>query len=152
MLKAIQNFFKPKVRSPVKRIRGRFDAAQTTHDNARHWAAADYRSADADANEDARRILRVRARYEINNNSYARGIVETLANDCVGTGPRLQMLSSDEELNRQIERDFAIWCEQVHLAERLRTVRIAQCQDGECFILYFYVIKLMNDKFDKVRR
>lgn len=112
MLKAIQNFFKPKVRSPARMIRGRFDAAQTTHDNARHWAAADYRSADADANEDARKILRVRARYEINNNSYARGIVETLANDCVGTGPRLQMLSSDEELNRQIERDFAIWCEQ----------------------------------------
>ena len=65
MLKAIQNLFKPKVRSPVKRIRGRFDAAQTNNDNARHWAAADYRSADADANEDARKILRVRARYEI---------------------------------------------------------------------------------------
>ena len=145
MLKAIQNFFKPKVRSPVKRIRGRFDAAQTTHDNARHWAAADYRSADADANEDARKILRVRARYEINNNSYARGIVETLANDCVGTGPRLQMLSSDEKLNRQIERDFAIWCDQVRLAEKLRTVRIAQCQDGESFILMAQNPHLPND-------
>lgn len=145
MLKAIQNFFKPKVRSPVKRIRGRFDAAQTNNDNARHWAAADYRSADADANEDARKILRVRARYEINNNSYARGIVETLANDCVGTGPRLQMLSSDEKLNRQIERDFAIWCEQVHLAEKLRTVRIAQCQDGETFILMAQNPNLPND-------
>lgn len=145
MLKAIQNFFKPKVRSPARVIRGRFDAAQTTHDNARHWAAADYRSADADANEDARKILRVRARYEINNNSYARGIVETLANDCVGTGPRLQMLTGNEDLNRQIERDFAAWCEQIRLPEKLRTVRIAQCQDGETFLLLAQNPNLPND-------
>ena len=30
--------------------------------------------------------LRNRARYEVANNSYARGIVLTLANDVVGTG------------------------------------------------------------------
>ncbi len=40
-----------------------------------------------------RRILRNRARYEVANNSYARGIVLTLANDVIGTGPRLQMLA-----------------------------------------------------------
>ena len=28
-------------------IRARFDAAQTTKDNARHWAAAEFLSADA---------------------------------------------------------------------------------------------------------
>jgi len=35
----------------------------------------------------------LRARYEVANNAYARGIVLTLANDVIGTGPRLQMLS-----------------------------------------------------------
>lgn len=145
MLKGLQNFFRPKVRSPVRIARARFDAAQTTHDNAKHWAAAEYRSADADANEDTRRILRVRARYEINNNSYARGIVETLANDCVGTGPRLQMLTENEELNRQIEHDFTVWCDQIGLADKLRTVRIAQCQDGESFILLAQNPNLPND-------
>ena len=145
MLKGLQNFFRAKVRSPVRVVKARFDAAQTTHDNAKHWAAAEYRSADADANEDTRRILRIRARYEINNNSYARGIVETLANDCVGTGPRLQMLTGDNELNRQVEHDFTVWCEQIGLADKLRTVRVAQCQDGESFILLAQNPNLPND-------
>jgi len=73
-------------------LRAKFDSAQTTHDNRRHWANADHLAADAAANPQVRRILRNRARYEVANNSYARGIVLTLANDVIGTGPRLQML------------------------------------------------------------
>jgi len=56
-------------------------------------------SADAAATVEVRRTLRNRARYEVANNSYARGIVLTLANDTVGTGPRLQMLTNDAGLN-----------------------------------------------------
>ena len=85
-----------------KWIRARFDAAQTTKDNAKHWAAAEFLSADAEADPAVRKTLRTRARYEVQNNSYARGIVSTLANDTVGTGPRLQMLVEDEELNRRV--------------------------------------------------
>jgi len=70
-------------------LRGRYDAAVTTDDNRRHWAHADALSADAAASADVRRTLRNRARYEVANNSYARVIVLTLANDTVGTGPRL---------------------------------------------------------------
>ncbi len=73
------------------RLLGRYDAATTTIDNVRHWEAADGLSASASNNPDVRRTLRNRSRYEIANNSYARGISLTLANDCVGTGPRLQM-------------------------------------------------------------
>ena len=50
---------------------------------------------DAAAGPEVRRTLRNRARYEVANNSYARGIVLTLANDVIGTGPRLQMLLGD---------------------------------------------------------
>ena len=75
------------------RVRGRYDAAATNDDNRRHWANADLLSANAAANPEVRRILRNRARYEVANNSYARGIVLTLANDAIGTGPRLQMLT-----------------------------------------------------------
>ena len=46
-------------------------------------------SADAAANSDVRKKLRERSRYEVANNSYAKGIVLTLANDCVGTGQSL---------------------------------------------------------------
>lgn len=129
---------KPKsnpVRAVASWIRARFDAAQTTKDNAKHWAAAEFLSADAEADSAVRKILRTRARYEVQNNSYARGIVSTLANDTVGTGPRLQMLLDDENVNHEIEHDFAVWAKRVRLAEKLRTIRMARCQDGEAFVI-----------------
>ena len=116
-------------------MRARFDAAQTTKDNAKHWGAAEFLSADAEADSNVRKILRTRSRYEVQNNSYARGIVKTLADDTVGTGPRLQMLLDDEETNRLVEHDFAVWSKRVRLAAKLRTIRMARCQDGEAFIL-----------------
>ena len=87
-------------------VRAKFDAAQTTPDNRKHWANADHLSADAAATPDVRRTLRNRARYEVANNSYARGIVLTLANDVIGTGPRLQMLADSAKANRTIEAEF----------------------------------------------
>ena len=50
-------------------VRSRFDAALTTPDNARHWSAADYFSADQEASPEVRKILRMRSRYEVANNS-----------------------------------------------------------------------------------
>ena len=82
-----------------------------------------------------RRTLRSRARYEVANNSYARGIVLTLANDTVGTGPRLQMLTGLDAVNRTVEREFETWALEVALAEKLRTMRMARCQDGEAFVI-----------------
>lgn len=114
-------------------VRGKYDAAQTTHENRRHWANADHLSANAAASAEVRRTLRNRARYEVANNSYAKGIVLTLANYVVGTGPRLQMLTDDPEANRIIEMEFARWAKAVGLAHKLRTMRIAQCETGECF-------------------
>lgn len=104
-------------------------------DNRRHWANADGLSANAANSAEVRRILRNRARYEVANNSYARGIVLTLANDTIGTGPRLQMLTQDVEANRRIEQEFARWSKAVGLAEKLRTMRLARAQDGEAFVI-----------------
>jgi len=116
-------------------LRGRYDAATTTDENRRHWANADGLSADVANSPQIRRTLRNRSRYEVANNSYARGIVLTLANDLVGTGPRLQMLTDDPEANRQIEREFAEWSRAVGLAEKLRTMRMARAEDGEAFAM-----------------
>jgi lambda family phage portal protein len=126
-------------------LRARFDAAQTTKDNARHWAAAEFLSADAEADSAARKTLRTRARYEVQNNSYARGIVSTIANDTIGTGPRLQMLLDDASLNRELEHDFSLWASRVHLASKLRTIRMARCQDGEAFIYLAQNPNLQSD-------
>jgi len=114
-------------------LQARYDAAQTTAENARHWAMADALSADAAGTADVRRRLRERARYEVANNSYAKGVVLTLANDCIGTGPRLQLLSGDGEVNRQVETAFARWTRVVDLAGKLRTMRMAKVTDGEAF-------------------
>jgi len=114
-------------------VRARYDAAQTTAENAKHWAMADSLSADGAASADVRRKLRQRARYEVANNSYAKGIVLTLANDSIGTGPRLQLLSGNDETNRRVEAAFAQWAKAVDLAGKLRTMRMAKATDGEAF-------------------
>ena len=125
-------------------VRAKFDAAQTTPDNRKHWANADHLSADAAASPDVRRMLRNRSRYEVSNNSYARGIVLTLANDVIGTGPRLQMLAESAETNRTIEAEFARWAKAVALPDKLRTMRQARAQDGETFALLFNNAGLAN--------
>lgn len=119
----------------VRVVRARYDAAATNDDNRRHWANADGLSANAANNPGVRRILRNRARYEVANNSYARGIVSTLANDVIGTGPRLQLLTTNADANRSIEREFARWAKAIGLAEKLRTMRMARAEDGEAFAL-----------------
>jgi capsid protein len=129
----------------VRLVRGRYDAAVTTDDNRRHWANADGLSANAANSAEVRRLLRNRARYETANNSYARGIVLTLANDVVGTGPRLQLLTDNAEANRQIERAFEAWALAIGLAEKLRTMRIARATDGEAFAVLTSNPRLATD-------
>ncbi len=116
-------------------MRARYDAAVTNDDNRRHWANADGLSANSANSAEVRRILRNRSRYEVANNSYARGIVLTLANDVVGTGPRLQMLTDDAEANRRIERVHRAGRRRSDLAEKLRTMRMARATDGEAFAI-----------------
>ena len=136
MFNALKGLFQTRTtekKPPSRTIAGRFDAAQTTRDNSRHWSAADHLSADMEAAPEVRRTLRNRSRYEIANNSYAKGLVQMLANDTIGTGPRLQMLSGDEAFNDEVESAFAAWANAVRLPAKLRTMRMARCQDGEAF-------------------
>jgi capsid protein len=122
---------------PPISLRLKYDAAQTTAENARHWSMADSLSADGSMTPEIRRVLRNRARYEVANNAYARGLVLTLAATCIGTGPRLQLLSDDESFNSIVETEFAAWSETVRLAERLQTLRMAKIADGEAFAAIF---------------
>lgn len=119
----------------LRLVRARYDAAATNSENRRHWANADGLSANAANSPEVRRVLRNRARYEVANNSYARGIVLTLAHDVVGTGPRLQLLTSDAEANNRIEHEFQLWAKAVGLAEKLRTMRMARAEDGDAFAI-----------------
>ena len=135
-------------RTPPKTVlpalRGRFDAAQTTRDNMKHWSMVDHLSADEEARPEVRRTLRMRSRYEVANNSYAKGLVQMLANDCIGTGPRLQMLSKDETFNDEVETAFMKWADAMKLSAKLRTMRMSRCQDGEAFAVLATNPKVRN--------
>lgn len=114
--------------------RARYDAAQTSTDNARHWQWTDNLSAKSANSASVRRILRGRSRYEAANNCYASGLAETLADDLVGSGPRLQMQTDDDSLNTLIEEKFIEWSQTVCFADKLHTMREARAVDGETFM------------------
>lgn len=122
-------------------VKGSWDATKTTDENERHWRNADGLSARAAASPRVRQIFRNRARYEFDNNSYCQGIGLTIANHCIGKGPRLQVRLNDPVTGRiinsrisgQVELEFREWAEEIKLAEKLRTLRVARYKDGESF-------------------
>lgn len=117
------------------RPQSRYDAAVTNEDNRRHWANADGLSARAANDPGVRSRLRNRARYEFANNGYAQGLTLSLADDMVGTGPSLQLLTEDQAVNRLVESAFAAWMEAVGFAELLHTAKQAKVRDGEAFFV-----------------
>lgn len=121
----------------VARMKARYDAAQTTSENEEHWSQADDRSARAANSLPVRRMLRKRARYEASNNSYLAGMLLTLANDTVGTGPRLRMRLESDADNRKVQQEFATWAREVQLVQKLRTMVISRVRDGESFVRLF---------------
>jgi capsid protein len=120
----------------VRLIRAGYDAAKTNDDNVNHWKASDALSAAQSNSGAVRYTLRNRARYEIANNTYAKGIILTLANDCVGTGPRLQLQGANKTDNRKIEFLFSAWAEENRLAEKLHLMRQTKAGDGESFLVF----------------
>lgn len=126
---------RPQAAAMPVRVRARFDAA-SEGDDRRHWANADAYSADASLSPWVRRTMRNRARYERNNNSYLAGISATLANNLIGTGPRLQLDIGDDEAAREVERSFYDWTWTIDLPAKLRTMREALVVDGEAFAIF----------------
>ncbi len=125
-------------------IKGRYDAAQTTSDNAKYWMLATTWSADQEINPQVRQILRSRCRYELGNNTNASGVLETLSIDVIGTGPRLQIKTGDDGLDDDIEQAWQEWSRTVRLAEKLRLMRYARAGDGESFAQKFTNPKLSS--------
>ncbi len=117
-------------------IRAKYDAAQTTDENSKHWANADDLSARMANRKDVRDILRKRARYERDNNSYLKGMVKTYANEVVGTGPRLQVQTSNEAANRVIEQRWRDWTAATDLPAKLRMIAESRLIDGEMFAIF----------------
>lgn len=136
LISKITNLFRPRViQSPPRVIRAKYDAAQTTSENTRHWANADALSAREANSLAVRKKIRERARYEVANNSYAKGITLTLANTLIGSGVRLQISTPDDAVNSAIESRWAKWSRSVRMADQLRTMKLAKTGDGEAFAI-----------------
>lgn len=118
----------------VRRV-SRFDAAETGPSNRNHWSAADDLSPNTEADPETRRVLRKRARYERNNDPHMDGLVKQLANDLIGTGPRLQLQLDErfEDDARLVERRYADWCRAIGYADKLRVMHEVRPTDGESF-------------------
>jgi lambda family phage portal protein len=127
---------------PRRSLSARYDAAERSMDSDRHWAHADNLSARAANSPEVRRRLRDRARYESGSNCYCDGIVQTLANDVVGTGPSLQLQTGDDAADNAIETAFSEWACAIKMAQKLKTMRRAKAVDGEAFGLHITNRKL----------
>jgi len=119
-----------------------YDLAKPSRHMDNHFAGVS--NADADSLiGDSLDVLRNRCRYEVRNNTYAKGIVETLANDIVGTGPKLQLKTPDERFNAVVEERWQAWSEQCDaagrqdLADLLRLTVMQLCESGEAFVHLF---------------
>lgn len=119
--------------SKRKDLRAKFDLAQTTRDNEKHWANADGRSARSALAPAVRKRLRDRSRYEAENSSWYAGILSTATNHIVGTGPRLQSLTANAEGNQRIERAWSRWCKASGFTTKLRVLFETYWREGECF-------------------
>lgn len=127
----------PRADHPPARPSAKYEAARTTADNAKLWAFADDLSANAAADPEVRRQVRRRCRYERDNGSHLNGLVKTLADDAIGTGPRLQLTLGErfEESSRRVAKSFLSWCRAARLPSKLRVMRMARPVDGEAFAL-----------------
>lgn len=136
-LSGLLSWPKRSARRAVRMIRASYDAAQTTDENRRHWAAADGLSANNSQLPGVRETLRNRARYEVTNNCYAAGLVRTVANDLIGTGPTLQILAPDGFDANPIEKAWGRWAREIKLGRKLRCMRQCVSRDGEAFAVLF---------------
>ena len=122
--------------------RRNYTAAGSEGYNSAHWAGVN----GGDVNMDIRRslaVLRNRCRYEIRNNAWAAGAANIFADSIVGSGPKLQVLSTDAEFNRSVEEKFAEWAEQCDMRARMTLGQLLhlagglqQCDSGEGFIVF----------------
>ena len=108
-----------------------YDGVQTNTDNANYYSAADLLSADDANSYEARRTARSRARYEMESDPSAYGMVATVANDLIGRKINFQITGTESEDARIVEKQFKIWMEAVDFDARMRTLRIAKAVSGE---------------------
>ena len=112
-----------------------FESGMNTPEMVSHFRYANGSDADAAADSMARANLRNRCRYESMNNGFVRGMLSTLADHVVSTGPRMHLPFLDRSQRRQSVSVWQEWADEVNLTETLRIARISRAESGEVFVL-----------------
>ena len=102
------------------------------------WAFANLRSGVATDDFNTRSRIMSAARFEYANNSYCRGICLKMAQEVVGTGPRLEIMpqSPTKRANRaatQVEKGWQEWADETGFVEKLITGILEEIVAGEIF-------------------
>lgn len=121
------------VQSLRAQLHGTYDAARNSPDFARYWVNADSYDADSANSREVRHTLIKRSRYELANNGYTNGIVQTYATDLIGNAPSLRMQTGSTGFNRTVEIQWDLWCKAVNFRNKLWTMAHAKVVDGEAF-------------------
>jgi capsid protein len=119
---------------PVRRrreVQATYDAARTTDEFKNYWANADAFDADSANSKSVRATLVKRSRYEVANNGYADGMVQTHANYLVGTGPSLRVQTTSATFNNIVETQWHQWTKATLFRRKLWCMAHAKVQDGE---------------------
>ncbi len=112
-----------------------FDITKTTRENQRHWDDTSSASGRSVYTHQDRKIARERSRLEASNNSWYSGMLRTSGNHIVGKGPRLQVLTPDNDRNSRIEKRWRKWNRSTNFVNRLRMGCETYWRDGACFIM-----------------
>jgi capsid protein len=129
----------PKASRP-RVVRARYDAERNGSENRNHWGDTDSLGPKNANSTYVRSTLSKKSRLERDNNPHMNGLTRTLANNFVGTGPRLQLaLDADlYESTRQVEQLVSGWMRAVNFSEKLRLLIEVCPVDGETFGKMFF--------------
>jgi capsid protein len=117
-----------------------YDVLNRWNDND-HWAYADQRSATAHNSTEVRNQLASAARFEYSNNSYCHGVVDKLAYEVVGTGPRLEiepLTPSKRSMAaaNTLEERWAEYTQETGFVDKLILSIVEEVIGGECFNMF----------------
>lgn len=125
-----------KVSSRKYNSRLAYDAAKDIDALVNYWANTDHLSPSSANRYSIRRKLRSRSRYELGeNSSFLNGIMVTIANDTVKSGPKCKI--TDRRLSpvrrTHIGQKWMQWCKKIKYRQKLWQSFIAYIMDGEAF-------------------
>lgn len=146
--KVLEYSGKEAVQNAVKQLSARYDLAQHTGPNVKHYSNADrpgYSAIRANLPHN-RRTMASRARYEFDNNGYCAGLVRTLATDVIGyTAPTLRVMFDEPGVDTKssvkylIEDAWQKWSTNhyINIPEKLFILDANKTIDGGGFWNFF---------------